>query len=357
MDGNKSTSYVNDRELPKILILLLDEATLPVLYELTALPSITRPMLLIISAKNDNHQMRLAMQAGARDFFTDPVDSDELHKALEQIIHDCQRTGAKKGTLTTLINAKGGSGASVIACNLAHIASIASDESVVLMDMDFQFGTQSLNLDLHPQHTVVEALTEINDLDFDAIDGYMTRTQSGLRLLSTLQQQIVLPGDIPVENLDKMLSLCAERYNRVFIDLPRHIDLLTASVLDKSDQIAIVIQQSLAHLRDAKRLVQILKLELNVSDKNIIIVVNRFNPKANLQIKDIKSTLNCSRVYLIPNDYDRVANACNLGVPLFDYSPKAPITRAMIKLASHLDVDIKEKYKEHSFFKRLVSFF
>lgn len=344
-----------DKLPPDLLILLLDDQTVPALNQLTALPSSVRPALLVISPDNDNQQMRLAMQAGARDFFASPVDSQELQKSLNQIIFDLRRGRSKQGMLTTVINAKGGSGGSFIACNLAHIAATLSDSSVVLIDFDLQFGTQSLNLDIKPQHTIVEALNDVVQLDFDAIDGYMAPHKSGLRLLSTMHEQLVLPGEISVENLDQLLTLTISNYDRIFIDLPRQIDPLSATILERSDQIVIIVQQSLAHMRDAKRLTKILKSEFNIAEKNILIVVNRYDANRGLDLKDIQATIDCSALFKIPNDYDKVAQSANLGIPLYEYARNSAITKAMISLVESLDVNIKDEFKEQSLFKKFFS--
>jgi pilus assembly protein CpaE len=355
LDRSMQGTLYKDKKPPRLLILLLDDLTIDVLDQLISLPLSVRPALLVIASEPNNQLMRLTMQAGARDFFSDPFDKEELHKALNRIIFDLQRGQSHQGILTTVINAKGGSGGSFIACNLAHMASMVSDNSVVLLDFDLQFGSQSLNLDLKPQHTIVEALNDVDNLDFDAIDGYMAQHASGLRLLSTVHEQIVLPHEIAVDSLNKLLTLTISNYDRIFVDLPRQIDPLSITMLERSDQIVVVIQQSLAHMRDAKRLTRILKSELGISEKNIIIVVNRFDPNSSLQVKDIQSTLECSEVFTIPNDFEKVAHSINLGIPLYNYARKAPITKAVLAFTEALKLNIKEEYKEKSFFHRLFA--
>lgn len=350
-DSSLSVQLYKDKLPPDLLILLLDEITIEALNQLTALPASVRPALLVIASDNDKNQMRLAMQAGARDFFSDPTNPRELHASLNKIIFDLRRGSSQQGTLTTVINAKGGSGGSFICCNLAHVAAVASNAGVVLMDFDLQFGAQSLNLDLKPQHTIVEALTDVAQLDFDAIDGYMAQHKSGLRLLSTVHEQLVLPGEIAIENLDQLLTLTISSYDRIFIDLPRHIDSVSATILERSDQIVIIVQQSLAHMRDAKRLSRILKSEFNIAGKNIIVVVNRYDANASLKLKDIQATLENPEVFTIPNDYERVAQSTNLGIPLYDYARNSPITKSMISLVKSLNVNVTDKFKDKGFFK------
>ena len=90
-DNSTPGQLYKDKMPPALLIFLLDDITIEALNQLTALPSSIRPALLVIAADNDKQQMRLAMQAGARDFFTSPVDNQDLHKSLNQIIFDLRR--------------------------------------------------------------------------------------------------------------------------------------------------------------------------------------------------------------------------------------------------------------------------
>jgi pilus assembly protein CpaE len=256
-----------------------------------------------------------------------------------------------------VINAKGGSGASFIACNLAHIASVLSDADadIVLVDFDLQFGTQSLNLDVKPLHTIVEALNDIDKLDFDAINGYMTPYKSGLSLLSTQPEQLILPGEINAENGDKLLTLLTSHYDHIFIDLPRYIDALFAIVLERSDQIIIIIQLTVAHVHDAKRLINILKSEFNISAKNILIVVNRYDANSHIDLDDVKSTLQSSNVYMVPTDFNNALQSSNLGIPIYDYARNSPITRSLTLLLKALNVTIKENSNYKTLFKNLFT--
>jgi pilus assembly protein CpaE len=177
-----------------------------------------------------------------------------------------------------------------------------------------------------------------------------------LHLLSTMLEQLILPGEISLESLDQLLTLIISHYDRVFIDLPRLIDPLSASILERSDQIIIIVQQSLAHMRDAKRLTRILKSEFNIAEKNIRIVVNRFDEERSLSSKDIQTALQCSAIYKIPSDYEKVAQCSNLGIPIYEYASKSAIAKALISLTEALDVNIRDEFKEKGFFQKLFHF-
>ena len=73
---------------------------------------------LIVCEQNvaDPRLMRLAMQAGVRDFITGPQSIDDTLAAVRKIIkEDNYRHPVAKHTLTAVVNAKGGAGACALA--------------------------------------------------------------------------------------------------------------------------------------------------------------------------------------------------------------------------------------------------
>jgi len=106
--------------------------------------------------------------------------------------------------------------------------------------------------------------------------------------------------------------------------------------LEHADHVLVVMEQGIAHLRDAQRLVTILRSELHVADSQITIVVNRFSRESPVSIKDIQGALPDVRIASLPNDYRRVSQSINMGSPLLESASGASITRNLVKLATSL---------------------
>ncbi|MCY1561912.1 hypothetical protein D9M68_992350 [compost metagenome] len=98
----------------------------------------------------------------------------------------------------------------------------------------------------------------------------------------------------------------------------------------------VVVQQSLSHLKDANRLVRILRDDLGVQGNRLQVVVNRYNKTAPVTLKDIAETLRCSDLQKLPNDYAVVSESQNTGVPLALHSPRSPVALAMRELSQEL---------------------
>jgi pilus assembly protein CpaE len=322
--------------MPDMLVLCLSANWCEELQELSARSLASRPPVLIVAPSGDSQVMRLAMQAGARDFFTRPVNLQELEATLSQMVEEKKLNVQSKSGLSAVINAKGGAGATLIAANLAHVMAIKADQRIALVDMDLQFGTLGLYLDLQPERGVMDALEAANELDAVAIKAYMGKHASGVHVMAATHSRVVLPGEVDAGRLDRLLYILLDNYDHVVIDLPRHIDIVTTTVLERADTVVIAMQQSFTHLRDASRLCSILSDELGIAHQQMVVAVNRYEADNPVAISDIGNRLAGTGIALIPNDYKRVSENVNLGIPLYEQSTKAPISQALVKLADQL---------------------
>lgn len=322
--------------LPDILILWLSAHWEDELQALAKRRPALRPPTIIIGPGDDPEILRLAMRSGVRDFLTHPVAPHELQQAIQRIIQEKRASMGPAQQTIAVLNAKGGSGGTVIASNLAHIIAIRQQMPVALLDLDIQFGSQALCLDLRPTRDVVEALNAAEQLDALALEGYMTKHKSGLNLLAAPLNRLVLPGEIAPEQLDHLLDVVHQTYTRVVIDLPRLIDAVSTVALAQATQVVVVMQQALAGMRDARRLLEILQREMEIPRDRMVVAVNRYNPKHPITLDAIRQTLQQSTLVLIPNDYARVEAAANQGIPLLEFAPGAPITRALVQLAQQV---------------------
>lgn len=207
---------------------------------------------------------------------------------------------------------------------------------MALLDLDLQFGAQALCLDLHPTRDVVEALNAASGLDTLALEGYMTKHRSGLHLLAAPMNRLVLLSEVSPDSLTRLLEVVHQTYTRAVIDLPRLIDPLPIVALTQASRVVVVMQQTLAGMRDARRLLEILQRELEIPKSRILVAVNRYHPKHPITGEAIRQTLQQTTFALIPNDYARVEAATNQGIPLLEFAPTAPITRALTQLVRQL---------------------
>lgn len=323
---------------PDVLVLDLSDAWEEELKALSIRPRTDRPPVIVFGPEGNTSMMRLAMQAGAQDFFTHPVLPEEIIVSVKQIGKESTTKSNKaKTALTAVINAKGGSGASFIACNLAHIMAIRQHRAVTLIDMDLQFGTLPLYLDLEPNDNLTEVLRNINELDEVAIQAQMMKHSSGLHLLASSNENMLPLAEISAQRINRLLDLKMSGYEHLVVDLPRQIDLPTTTILQRADHVLLVMQQSVSHIRDAKRMHRIMTTDLAIPNNHISIIVNRYNEKDAVRVEDIKNSVTDVNFLFVPSDFKRASEMVNMGIPLFDNAPKAGITKSLIGIAEKLD--------------------
>ncbi len=323
--------------MPDVLILDLSERWEEELNALAERPPVARPPVIVVGPSNDLQTLRKAMQAGARDFFTRPVHEAELAEALRQVARErAAHAATARPRLTAVINAKGGSGATMLACNMAHVVAAEGHKRVALLDLDLQFGTLPLYFDLKCEHDLGETLEAVERLDAAALEGYLNRHPSGVRVLGANNDHLVLPGELSDQRLGRLLDLLVEGSDWVVVDLPRQVDAMAGQVLERADRVVIVMQQSLTHVRDARRLIGIFEDGFSIPRERLTVVVNRYDRKGRIGLADIGQALGRVALETVPNDFGHVAESVNLGVPLHEHARSAPSTRAIKALATKL---------------------
>lgn len=294
------------------------------------------PPLIVIGPRDDPEAMRLAMRAGSGDYLTSPLRSDELSDALARVSEQLVNSAKQSGEIVTVVNSLGGSGASFIAANLAYALHGAESGRVLLVDFDLQFGGLCRYFDMNPKQGIIEALDAVEDLDEVSGETYITRHKSGLRLLAACSDSLCLANDVSVSRVDMLFRMLSQHNENIIVDLPRRIDLLGATILENSDRILLVVQQSLSHLHDAIRMMRLITQELRLPADRVTVVLNRFDKKSVIEASDVCDALKVEQLIAVPNDYDLVTESIDAGKPLVERSKNSTAARAIAEVANHV---------------------
>jgi pilus assembly protein CpaE len=319
-----------------ILVYDLSELWETELQALASHPVAERPAIIAVGRRHIHEAQGIllaAMKVGVRDFFFHPVPADHLLKAVHQVIHESgTTTPVGKGIVTAIMNAKGGSGASMIACNMAYILSAPLNIRTAIIDFDLQFCSLPLYFDLPASDALFAALDNVESMDRLALDGYMTKYSKTLHLLPAVSEAVAMPWRIPGDKVSRLLFELSKAYAHIIIDLPRTFDFITKTVIEEADNVLIVLQPNVASLRDATRVVKIIRKDLGVPKERLRIVVNRYSSGSVVSLKDIEKSMDVGIVDVIPNDYEAVSSASDIGEPLFKRVPDAEVTKAIARI-------------------------
>lgn len=323
---------------PDLVVLHLSQLWREELEALGARPAERRPALIVVGAASDMNVMRLAMQAGARDLLPHPFAEADLLQAVQRTLEERPRVvkTSAPGKVSVFMNAKGGCGATMIACNVAHVLAVKSKQRTALLDLDLQFGAAPLYLDLYPKRGLAQVLDNLAGLDEVALDGYFTKHGSGLNVLSHGADEPLSAATISSTAVNQLMDVTLRGYENIVVDMPRCVDAVTATVVQRAHHIVLILQQSVTAVRDATRLVQWLRTDVGVSKDQLFVVINRYEKDAAVSVEDIQKTLACNTPTLVPNDFRTVSECINSGTALLDYAGNSAITRAIMALETKL---------------------
>ena len=294
--------------------------------------------LIVCGPGDDPESMRLAMQAGARDYLSETAPQSDLVASLLRIRDETVRSGSLSlGRLIVVLNGKGGSGASFLATNLAHGLVVNDGAQVTLVDLDIQFGGLCRYLDIRPKVGILQALEVAKQMDDISAAAYTCEHSSGLRLLAAPSTRFVPSSEIQIDELDALLKVFLSINDFVIADSPNRLDTLNEFFLERADKIVLVVQQSLPHVQDAARTIQLLTREFAIPEDRISVVVNRFSKNALIDLSDIRKALRKDKLITVPNQYKLAAESINSGIPVAELSKNAPLAKGIRNLQTALD--------------------
>ena len=294
--------------------------------------------LIVCGPGDDPESMRLAMQAGARDYLSETAPLSDLVASLLRLRDETVRSGSSSlGRLTVVLNGKGGSGASFLATNLAHGLVVNDGAQVTLVDLDIQFGGLCRYLDIRPKVGILEALEVAKQMDDISAAAYTCEHSSGLRLLAAPSTRFVPSSEIQIDELDALLKVFLSINDFVIADSPNRLNTLTEFFLERADKIVLIVQQSLPHVQDAARTIHLLTKEFAIPEDRISVVVNRFSKNALIDLGDIRKALRKDKLITVPNQYKLAAESINSGIPVAEISKNAPLAKGIRNLQTALD--------------------
>ncbi|MEX0797424.1 MAG: AAA family ATPase [Acidimicrobiia bacterium] len=320
-------------------------------------------IVMLVAESVTSDLLRQAMRAGVSDVIEIPLDEQKVEEAIERFAHDVlKRPKAAAGStapaapeegdlgrIVTVWSAKGGSGTTVVATNVALLLNRIADKRVVLVDADLQFGDVCLVLQLEPKFTMVNAAHELHHLDAELLESLLTEHPSGLKVLAAPLEP-AFADDITTAGLMHMIEILQENYDYILVDTASMLDELILSLVEKSDQVLMVVDMDLPSVKNAKLALDTLRL-LKFSTGAVSLVMNRSNSRSKLDNKEIEAALKISIDAAVPSDA-LVAASVNEGRPVVESEPKSKVAKGLESVAALVAENIPESSGKSGLFGR-----
>lgn len=297
--------------------------------------------------------MRKAIQYQVNDFIPLTSFGEEIGPALLRLAEHIS-AHTQIAPVVSVINGKGGSGASFITDCIGQICAQRSEQQIVLFDADFQHGSLADSLDVQPEYYLSDALKEVQELDALAIKSMMC-THKNLSLLPVKPYSHLSElAEINPYDLSLLINKIRQSYQLLIADISRGLDTYSQPLLDVSDVILVVVQQNIVSIREAKALVLQMKNRMGIKAERIHLIVNRFSKKhSSISVAEIKEAVGVDSALIINNNYELASICTELGKPLLQVQNSKQIKKDIEQIVSDfLPVSINKKEKSAGFWSR-----
>lgn len=306
--------------------------------------------LVVFGDENDNGALKIALRIGAVDFISDRADLVDLIPLLKNSAEE-KIAARKTGQLFLFINTKGGSGATTLAMNTAVEVAGQCKDKVLLLDLDIHFGVVADYLNINPIYSINDAIANVSDLDEMSLYSLVTKHSSGLHVLTFKQENYNENFDKALQ-LQKLLPTLLEFYSYVFVDLSTGIDRMFVPLLSQATKVFLINQQNLVGIKNTTRIIKALMVEYGLSKEQIEVIVNRYEKRQQIKLKDIEKSVSGLHIHVVPNDFKVAIESANLGKPFVESKKSSSITKSITEFSKILAPEIKEK---KGWIKRLFS--
>ena len=214
------------------------------------------PATIVVHTEAQADVILRAIRAGAVEYCHPPVERP-MRVVLEKLLRQKAESAPSRGTGKTfgILSAKGGCGATTVACHLGTALPTLLADRVLLADFDLAGGTIEFLLKCKSPYSVAQAMQNSHRLDESFWKALVWNSGSKLDVLTgatpAMQRQ-----SMPVERLSAVLQFARAIYGMTIVDLGRflsHAAMVSASELD---QILIVSTIDVLALHHASKIVE-----------------------------------------------------------------------------------------------------
>lgn len=340
--SQEALDYLAEIPAPKVIIVDIGESSAPLTAMLSLTAAFTEDTRLIgIGTINDINLYREMVGAGITDYLVKPVTEKALAAALARAEEPSHTPVTPEETANSdhvrrvaVIGSRGGVGASSLAVNLGWILSQEKKKKTAIIDLDLEFGTVALLLDLEPTTGLREALESPGRIDSLFVESATARLTENLSVMAT-EETLSSEVHFKPEAIDLLFDTLGRTNEYIIVDLPRSALAVRQRIFESVTDILLITELTLPGLRDAMRIIS--NIEEAVAGKAVTVIANRTGaPQQAMSPRDFQKALGHKVEFLIPQDEKAFKQAANNGKPLTQFDARGKPAKAMNSIVSKL---------------------
>ena len=298
------------------------------------LAEVVEPGTIVIAigeVQNVNFYRTVIKGMGVREYLAKPLTVQTVQRHLLGLMHTdaAPVVPARGGRMVAICGARGGVGVSTVATNLAWMIGTQMHRHTVLVDADLHTGTVALNLNVKNDKGLCTALETPERVDQLLIERSTQPAGDRLHVLAALEplgREVGYDG----RGAATLAKALAARYNFVVADAGARLTPFSRDFLYMAHQRVIVVDPSMAALRNLSRLQEMPAGPLQ--SPHAILVLNRAGCPGGLAQSVIEQDHGLRFDAVIPDLPKLVPKATQYGEPAAE--PRGPFRAAIQQLAN-----------------------
>ena len=273
-----------------------------------------------------------ALRAGASEYLYPPV-AGPLTAGFERLSDQRQQSkhaSPRGGKTFAFISAKGGCGATTIACHVAGELARQTSRRALLADFDLQAGMVGFLVKAKSPYSIADAVNNLNRLDQSYWRGLISNGMPNLEIITAPTTPAA--KQLPANHLKQVLAFARTQYDWIVMDMGRNLNPTTLALMDLIDETFLVTTHEVPALHHAKNMIQVL-LDAGYPRTQLKLVLNRTTRRFDVTIEELERMLGLPVFATIANDYHGLHEAFSEG-HLLDSSTE--LGDDMARLASKL---------------------
>jgi len=302
------------------------------------------PMLIGVNDMADPESILAALRAGFQEYLFPPLNGN-LRRALERRSEerDQMREGARKGRILAFLSAKGGCGATTLACHTAMEIQRLNKFDTLLADMDFDSGMVHFLMKTKSAYSVQDAFNNLHRLDMSFWKAIVSNGIPRMEIISA-PSPVCLRQQPRPEQLQQVLRFIRQNYDWSIVDLGRNLGFLGMSVLDEIDETCLVTTLDVPALHQAKQIVQTL-MNTGYARNRLRLILNRVPQRLEVTPEEIEKMFGIPVFAIFTDEYQDLYDAYAAGRLLSEGKLARQIKQFSMKVAG-----IQEEKKKFRLF-------
>ena len=173
---------------------------------------------------------------------------------------------------------KGGVGKTTIATNIAIGLGKIAPMSVVIVDLDLQFGDVASGLYLNPEHTVTDAVSPAASQDTLVLKAFLTVHPGGIYAVCAPDNPVDA-DEITPEQVTRLLEQLAEEFQYVVVDTAPGLPEIGLAAMEPCTDVVWVSAMDIPSVRGLRSGLDVLR-QLDILPESRHVVLNMADPSA-----------------------------------------------------------------------------